>query len=88
MIINGVLFIVFLWAMLYFVAKSMCNDILPEKITGNRRKILAELSGIFCFISVPIGFVYVCFEFVRLTIKIVWDTYWEFARDSKTGRAK
>ena len=73
MIIDGALFLVFVWSMLYFVAKEMYNDILPEKIVDNRRQMLLELLGIACFISIPLGLVYICFEFIRLTLKIIWD---------------
>jgi hypothetical protein len=73
MIIDGTLFVIFLWAILYFVAKEMYNDILPEKITEKNRKFLIEISGILCFVTIPLGFIYICFEFIKITLKIIWD---------------
>lgn len=84
MIIDGALFLIFVWSMLYFVAKSMYDDIFPRDMDVNKRKLALEMVGMFCFITVPIMFLYVCFEFVGLTVKIIWD----YVRDSKTGNPK
>ena len=81
------------WVMLYFYTREMYKEvIIPESWSERRRNFFAEIAGVFCIITAPIGFLYVTEEFIYLTLKLVWentvlaiDTYRE-AKKLKSGR--
>jgi len=64
------------WSLLYFYARGMYREvIIPQSWSKRKRDFFAELAGIFCFITAPIGFIYVTEEFCYLTLKTIWDSF-------------
>lgn len=72
--IDFIIIALFIWSFLYFYTKEMYKDIIIPKSWSNRkRNFFAEIAGILCFITAPIGFLYAINEFIYLTLIIIWD---------------
>ena len=71
--IDSLIALALIWVLLYFYTRSMYREvIIPDSWTEKRRELFAELAGVFCIVTAPIGLLYITEEFCFLTLKMLW----------------